>query len=109
MWSALAAGYTPLAAYSFLVFNLLCAPCFAAMGAINREMSSAKWFWIAISYQCGFAYAVALCVYQFGNLISGGGFGLGTVAAVLLTAGFVFLLFRPVSKTGKRLKEDLVC
>ncbi|MDR1570689.1 MAG: ferrous iron transport protein B [Oscillospiraceae bacterium] len=94
MWSALAASFTTLAAYSFLVFNLLCAPCFAAMGAIRREMNSAKWFFIAIGYQCAFAYIVALCVYQFGRLLSAGAFGVGTVAALLIFAGFLFALFR---------------
>jgi ferrous iron transport protein B len=95
LWSALAADYTTLAAYSFLVFNLLCAPCFAAMGAIRREMNNAKWFWTAIGYQCGLAYIVSLCIYQFGMMFSGH-CGAGTVAAFLLTAGFVFMLFRPV-------------
>jgi ferrous iron transport protein B len=102
IWSALAASMTALAAYSFLVFNLLCAPCFAAMGAIKREMNSARWFWIAIGYQCGFAYIVSLCIYQFGMLFTGGGFGIGTVVAILLLAGFLFLLFRP-ARQGKRL------
>jgi len=93
LWSALAAHFTTLAAYSFLVFNLLCAPCFAAMGAIRREMNNAKWFWAAIGYQCGLAYIVSLCIYQFGILFTGH-FGAGTVVAFLLTAGFVFMLFR---------------
>jgi ferrous iron transport protein B len=83
------------AAYSFLVFNLLCAPCFAAMGAIKREMNNAKWFWAAIGYQCGLAYIVSLCIYQFGMMLSDH-FGFGTVIAFLLTAGFLFMLFRPV-------------
>ena len=86
---------TGAAAYSFLVFNLLCAPCFAAIGAIHREMGSAKWTWIAIGYQTIFAYAVSLCVYQLGSLFTGGGFGLGTAAAILLVALFLFLLVRP--------------
>ena len=87
-------GMTRLAAYSFLVFNLLCAPCFAAIGAIKREMNSAKWTWFAIGYQCGFAYVVALIVYQLGRLFSGAGFTLWTAAAVLLLAGLVWLLVR---------------
>jgi ferrous iron transport protein B len=91
LWSALAASFTTLAAYSFLVFNLLCAPCFAAMGAIKREMNNAKWFWAAIGYQCGLAYIVSLCIYQFGMLFTGH-FGFGTVLAFLLTAGFLFML-----------------
>jgi len=93
IWSALAASFTTLAAYSFLVFNLLCAPCFAAMGAIRQEMNNAKWFWAAIGYQCGLAYIVSLCIYQFGMLFSAD-FGAGTVIAFLLTAGFLFMLFR---------------
>jgi ferrous iron transport protein B len=100
IWGALAASFTALAAYSFLVFNLLCAPCFAAMGAIKREMNNAKWFWAAIGYQCGLAYIVSLCIYQFGMLFTGH-FGAGTIAAVLLTAGFLFMLLRPaVQKKG---------
>jgi len=94
IWSVLAASFTTLAAYSFLVFNLLCAPCAAAMGAIKREMNNRKWFWAAIGYQCGLAYIVSLCIYQFGMMFSGH-FGIGTVAAFLLTAGFLFMLFRP--------------
>jgi ferrous iron transport protein B len=101
VWAALAAAMSGLAAYSFLVFNLLCAPCFAAMGAIKREMNSAKWFWIAIGYQCGFAYVVSLCVYQFGMLFSGGAFGMGTVAAFIILAGFLYMLFRPAKKAVK--------
>ena len=97
IWSSLAGSFTALAAYSFLVFNLLCAPCFAAMGAIKREMNNTRWFWIAIGYQCGFAYVVALCIYQLGMLFTAGSFGLGTVAAVLLVAAFLYLLFRPAS------------
>lgn len=84
-----------LAAYSFLVFNLLCAPCFAAMGAIKREMNNIRWFWFAIGYQCGLAYAVSLCIYQFGMLFRGGEFGVWTAAACLIMAGFLYLLFRP--------------
>ncbi|MDR0381348.1 MAG: ferrous iron transporter B [Oscillospiraceae bacterium] len=98
VWGALAASFTTLSAYSFLVFNLLCAPCFAAMGAIKREMNNLKWFWAAIGYQCGFAYVVSLCVYQFGMLFSARGFGIWTVAALLLLAGFLFLLLRPAPK-----------
>lgn len=85
---------TKLAGYSFLVFNLLCAPCFAAIGAIRREMNSAKWTWAAIGYQCGFAYAVSLCIYQFGSLVSGNMNLAGLVAAVLVLAAFVWLLVR---------------
>lgn len=95
VWGSLASTYTPIAAYSFLVFNLLCAPCFAAIGAIKREMNSAKWTWFAIGYQCVFAYAVSICVYQFGNLLGGGIFGIGTVAAILVLIVFLYLLLRP--------------
>ena len=77
-WGNLAAVMTPVAAYGYLVFNLLCAPCFAAMGAIKREMNNTKWFWFAIGYQCGLAYVVSLCIYQIGTLITTGTFGIGT-------------------------------
>ncbi len=99
IWGQLAGSMTMIAAYSFLIFNLLCAPCFAAVGAIRREMNSAKWFWFAIGYECGFAYLVALCVYQFGNLLTGGAFGIGTIAAIVIFAGFLFLLFRPYKES----------
>lgn len=95
IWAPLANSMTTMAAYSFLVFNLLCAPCFAAMGAIKREMNNAKWFWFAIGYQTGLAYIVSLCIYQIGNLITTGHFGLGTVAAILIVAGFIYMLFKP--------------
>ena len=95
IWGTLAGSMTALAAYSFLVFNLLCAPCFAAMGAIKREMNNAKWFWFAIGYQTGLAYVVSLCVYQLGILFTAGAFGIGTVVAILLLAGFLYLLVRP--------------
>lgn len=94
-WGTLASSFTALAAYSFLVFNLLCAPCFAAIGAIKREMNNPKWTWFAIGYQTVFAYAVALCIYQFGALFTGGGFGVGTAAALIVAAVFLYLLLRP--------------
>ena len=94
-WGQLSASFTPLAAYSFMVFNLLCAPCFAAMGAIKREMNNTKWFWIAIGYQCGFAYVCSLIVYQLGSLINGGSFGLGTIVGFILLIGLIYLLVRP--------------
>ena len=97
---------TAVAAYSFLTFNLLCAPCFAAMGAIKREMNSAKWFWFAIGYQTLLAYIVSLCVYQIGTLITTGAFGIGTVAAFLLIIGFLYLLFRPY-KESKTLRVNV--
>ena len=93
IWSLLAGDFTALTAYSFMIFNLLCAPCFAAMGAIKREMNNAKWTWIAIGYMCGFAYVVAMIVYQLGMLFSGH-FGVGTVVALLLLVGLIYLLFR---------------
>ncbi len=95
IWGALAASFTVLSAYSFLVFNLLCAPCFAAMGAIKREMNNAKWTFFALGYQTLFAYAAALCIYQIGSLFTGGGFGAGTVAAFVVLAVILYLLVRP--------------
>ena len=100
IWGTLANAMTPVAAYSFLVFNLLCAPCFAAMGAIKREMNNTKWFWFAIGYQTLLAYVVALCVYQIGTLVTVGTFGLGTVVAFLLVIGFLYLLFRPYKESN---------
>lgn len=94
-WGQLSASFTPLAAYSFMVFNLLCAPCFAAMGAIKREMNNTKWFWIAIGYQCGFAYVCSLIVYQLGSLFNGGSFGFGTIVGFILLIGLIYLLVRP--------------
>ena len=94
-WGQLSASFTPLAAYSFMIFNLLCAPCFAAMGAIKREMNNTKWFWIAIGYQCGFAYVCSLIVYQLGSLFNGGSFGFGTIVGFILLIGLIYLLVRP--------------
>ncbi len=99
IWGQLAGSMTTVAAYSFLVFNLLCAPCFAAMGAIKREMNNTKWFWAAIGYQTLLAYVVSLCIYQIGSLFIGGGFGIGTVVAILLIIGFVYLLVRPYKES----------
>ncbi|MCI9440048.1 MAG: ferrous iron transport protein B [Ruminococcus sp.] len=99
VWGSLAGAMTPAAAYSFLVFNLLCAPCFAAMGAIKREMNNIKWFWFAIGYQCLLAYVVALCVYQIGMLLTGGGFGVFTIVAFVLVIGFIYLLARPYKES----------
>ena len=95
VWGNLASVMTPIAAYGFLVFNLLCAPCFAAMGAMKREMNNMKWFLFAIGYQCGLAYLVAMMIYQFGTFFAGGGFGLGTLAAVVVLIALLYLLFRP--------------
>lgn len=106
IWGTLAGSMTAMAAYSFLVFNLLCAPCFAAMGAIKREMNNAKWFWFAVGYQTGLAYVVSLCVYQIGTWVTVGTFGVGTVVAFILIAGFIYLLVRPY-KESKTLKVNL--
>ncbi len=100
VWGSLAAVMTPVAAYGFLTFNLLCAPCFAAMGAIKREMNNRKWFWFAIGYQCLLAYVAAMCIYQLGTFFTGGGFGIGTAAAILLVIGFLYLLCRPYKEPG---------
>ncbi len=101
IWGALAGAYTTAAAYSFLVFNLLCAPCFAAMGAIRREMNDAKWTWFAIGYQCLLAYCAALCIYQVGMFVTTGSFGAGVIAALAIVAVFVWLLVRPYKTDGK--------
>lgn len=106
VWGSLAAVMTPVAAFGFLAFNLLCAPCFAAMGAIKREMNNAKWFWFAIGYQCGLAYIVAMCIYQLGSFFAGGGFGFGTIVALLCVIGFLYLLFRPYRESNE-LKVNL--
>lgn len=106
IWGTLAGSMSAAAAYSFLVFNLLCAPCFAAMGAIKREMNNIKWFWFAIGYQTALAYVVSLCVFQIGTLITSGVFGIGTIIAFLLIIGFLYLLLRPY-KESKTLKVDL--
>ena len=101
LWSLVAADFSALTAYSFMIFNLLCAPCFAAMGAIKREMNSARWTWGAIGYMCGFAYVVAMIVYQTGGLITGDvSFSVFTVIALILLAGLLYLLFRPCKESG---------
>ncbi len=102
IWQVLSAAMTGAGAYSFLVFNLLCAPCFAAMGAIKREMNNRKWFWIAIGYQTGLAYVVSMCIYQIGTLITTGAFGVGTAVSFVCVAGFLWLLFRPQQKREAR-------
>ena len=99
IWNNMRAAFTPLSAYSFLVFNLLCAPCFAAMGAIKREMNNAKWTWFAIGYQCVFAYVVALIVYQLGLFFSGNGGVWGLIAALIGLAFLTYMLFRPAKKS----------
>ena len=101
VYDAMAAAFTAITAYSFLVFNLLCAPCFAAIGAIKREMNSAKWTWFAIGYQCGFAYVIALMINQFGNLFTGSVNILGVIVAVLLLAGIIYMLCKPYKEATK--------
>ena len=95
IWSTLAGSFTTVSGYSFLVFTLLCAPCFAAMGAIKREMNNPKWTWFAIGYQTGLAYVSSLCIYQLGTFITTGDFGIGTAAALAMMALFIYLLVRP--------------
>lgn len=99
-WGSLAGSMSAVAAYSFMVFNLLCAPCFAAMGAIKREMNNAKWFWFAIGYQTFLAYVAALCVYQVGMLVSTGAFGIWTIVAFFAIIGFLYLLCRPYRESS---------
>ncbi|MDR1276949.1 MAG: ferrous iron transport protein B [Candidatus Accumulibacter sp.] len=99
VWAVLQSSFTVVSAYSFLVFNLLCAPCVAAMGAIRREMNSAKWFSVAIAYQCVLAYLVAFCIYQFGKFFTGAGFDIGVAAALAVTAFFLYALFRAPTKS----------
>nr|WP_325196960.1 ferrous iron transport protein B [uncultured Oscillibacter sp.] len=106
--AAVALHYSGISAYSFMVFNLLCAPCFAAMGAIKREMNNTRWTLGAIGYMCGFAYLVSLMIYQFGALFTGGGFGIGTVAAVLDLAFLLYMLFRKNRYDGDRLTVTAV-
>ena len=101
VYDAMAAAFTGITGYSFLVFNLLCAPCFAAIGAIKREMNNAKWTWFAIGYQCGFAYVIALMINQFGNLFTGSANVLGVIVAVILLAGLIYMLVRPYKEATK--------
>lgn len=103
IWGTLAQSFTTVSAYSFLVFNLLCAPCFAAIGAIKREMNNAKWTWFAIGYQTLLAYGVSLCIYQLGTWFTSGSFGIGAIVALLLVALFIYLMVRPY-KESKSLK-----
>ena len=101
IWANMRQSFTPLSAYSFLVFNLLCAPCFAAIGAIKREMNNAKWTWFAIGYQCIFAYAAALVVNQLGLLIQGSGNTIGTIVAILIVAFTLYMLFKPYKESNE--------
>lgn len=104
IWGTLAASFTVAAAYSFLVFNLLCAPCFAAIGAIKREMNNAKWTIFAVAYQCVFAYVIAFMIFQFATFFTTGVFGIGTIIALLLLLVMLYLLFRPESKKQVQLE-----
>ena len=104
VYKALADAFTGIAGYSFLVFNLLCAPCFAAIGAIKREMNSAKWTWFAVGYQCVFAYAIALMVNQFGLLFTGGVNVIGLIFAIAVLAFMLYMLLRPYKESTKLTK-----
>ncbi len=103
-WSMMAADFSGMAAFAFLVFNLLCAPCFAAIGATRREMNSAKWTWFAVGYQTVFAYVIALIIFQIGSLFTGGAFGIGTVAAIILVALIVYLMARRNTNSSGMIK-----
>ena len=105
IWGSMQQNFNALSGFSFLIFNLLCAPCFAAIGAIKREMNSAKWTWFAIGYQCGFAYAVSLIVYQIGSAFMGAINPIGLAASVVLLAFFGFMLFRPYKESNKLTKK----
>ena len=107
IWGNLQAEMTALAGYSFLVFNLLCAPCFAAIGAIKREMNNAKWTWFAIGYQCGFAYLASMCIYQIGSAVTGNMNVLGLVVSLIVLAGTLYMLFKPY-KEATTLKTSAV-
>ena len=107
-WGALAEAFTAVAGFSFLVFNLLCAPCFAAIGAIKREMNNAKWTWFAILYQCGFAYAIALMIYQFGLLFTGDVNVIGLIFAIAILGGMIYMLFfKKYKEADKLTSHDL--
>ena len=107
VYQALAQAFTGISGFSFLVFNLLCAPCFAAIGAIRREMNSAKWTWFAIGYQCLFAYAIALMIYQFGRIFTGGVNVIGLIAAILVLGLFVYMLFFKKYKEATTLTKEV--
>ena len=101
VYQNIAAAFNGISGYSFLVFNLLCAPCFAAIGAIKREMNSQKWTWFAIGYQCGFAYLVALMINQFGNAFTGSLNVIGLIAAIAALALIIYMLFKPYKEATK--------
>ena len=102
VYQNLAQAFTGITGYSFLVFNLLCAPCFAAIGAIRREMNNARWTWFAIGYQCGFAYAIALMIHQFGNAFTGNLNVLGLIVALAILVGMIYMIFKPYREATKR-------
>ena len=106
-YANLAASFSGVAAYSFLVFNLLCAPCFAAIGAIRREMNNAGWTWFAIAWQCGFAYAVSLMIFQFGGLFTGHVSVIGLIAALIVLAAMVYMLFFRRYREATRLTKKV--
>ena len=101
VWQELAVQFTSITGYSFLVFNLLCAPCFAAIGAIKREMNNAKWTWFAIGYQCGFAYVISFMITQFGNAVTGSPNVVGIIFAIAVLAGMIYMLVRPYKEATK--------
>ena len=104
-WQALAAAFTGVTGFSFLVFNLLCAPCFAAIGAIKRDMNNAKWTWFAVGYQCGFAYVISLMINQFGGLFTGKVNVVGLIFAIAILAGMIYMLVRPYKEASKLSKK----
>ena len=106
VYQNIAAAFTGVTAYSFLVFNLLCAPCFAAIGAIKREMNNAKWTWFAIGYQCGFAYLIALMINQFGGLFTGNVNVIGLIFAIAALALIIYMLVRPYKEATKLTAKD---
>ena len=108
VWQTLALAFTSVTGFSFLVFNLLCAPCFAAIGAIKREMNNAKWTWFAILYQCGFAYAIAFMINQFGGAFTGNANAIGLVFAILILAAMVYMLFIKKYRESTKLTEKAV-
>jgi ferrous iron transport protein B len=101
VYEAICEAFTGISAYSFLVFNLLCAPCFAAIGAIKREMNSAKWTWFAIGYQCGFAYIIALMINQFGKLFTGSVNVIGLIVSIAILGFMIYMLVRPYKEATK--------
>ncbi len=107
VYQSLASAFNGITGYSFLVFNLLCAPCFAAIGAIKREMNSAKWTWFAIGYQCGFAYVISLMIYQFGSAFTGNLNIIGLIAAIAVLAVILYMLFFKRYSESTRLTKNV--